>query len=164
MSSIPVEWKYEGRFLKMGVKKYVLPGQTTVRVMLMKRGLVIELWNHWTCGKEWAWRASPRRYPRQSLITDRCKCIHSIIFSLKGNKACTIGKELSATCGQVLYWVSRRFNWCEWVQGRSGSSWTERGDWIYGKGNDRLWCSVASGVFRNRFWIHLFDSCSCFPP
>ena len=43
MSAIPVEWKYEGRFLKMGVKKYVLPGQTTVRVMLMKRGLVIEL-------------------------------------------------------------------------------------------------------------------------
>ena len=38
MADIPVEWKYEGRFLKMGIKKYVLPGQTIVRVLVKEEG------------------------------------------------------------------------------------------------------------------------------
>ena len=35
MNSIPVEWKYEGSFLKMGIKKYVLPSQQQVRVCFL---------------------------------------------------------------------------------------------------------------------------------
>ncbi|KAK8802795.1 hypothetical protein WA171_006467 [Blastocystis sp. BT1] len=31
MSSLHTDWKYQGRFLKMGIKQYRLPGQTQIR-------------------------------------------------------------------------------------------------------------------------------------
>ena len=32
MSDLTVDWKYKGKYLKMGIKKYRIPGEESIRV------------------------------------------------------------------------------------------------------------------------------------